>query len=219
MQAVAETVAARPPATCRPQLRCDNDARTVVRTLRLERELSGTVASTSEVRTWHRDPAGSVKLEVVLTLPSSAGAHPSRNLTLLRVGADRFGALDGGFLQAEFAPLLDEVLDADPSAEFDALIAAVGETRCPAAPLALPGSVTSRSVIYGANTRTVRADLAITAGGTLHVETEERTTCDAAPISPPDAVRPEPSRDTVSALIRRGLDDGWLLPAVGPPER
>lgn len=218
-QGLAETIAARPPASCRQELRCKNDARTVVRTLQLERERSGTIASTREVRTWHRDSAGSVKLEVVLTLPAVAGGNPSRTLTLLRVDDDRFGALDGGFIQAGFAPLLDAALDADPAVEFDALIAAVGDTRCRAAPLVLPGSVTSKSVFYEANTRAVRADLALAPGGILHLEAEERTTCDASSISPPTAARPEHTGDELAALIRRGLDDGWLLPATSPPER
>lgn len=220
-RAFANELAASPPPQCRTALRCEAGALTVVRTLGFRRNLGSVVSESSEVRTWRRDAVGNRSLSVTLSRAAANGGKPSRELSLVRIGTERFGALDGAFVHAESAPLLDAALDADPSEAFDALIASVGDARCPRPPLRLPGRLVSGSASVVADRRTVEAEMALPAGGSLRLLAEERTTCGSDPILAPEAARPSgPDVELeLSRLAAKGLEEGWLLPPAGPPER
>jgi hypothetical protein len=144
-------------------------------------------------------------------------------LQLRRIGDDRFGALDGRFVTATVAPLLDERLAADPQAPLDSLFALAtapdGATqRCSVTPLRLPGRLRAQSSELLADRRTLRLTVELPSQQTLEMEADELVSCTADAITAPEAAAAAAASNVSAALeafLTEGHAAGWLLPA--PP--
>jgi mRNA-degrading endonuclease RelE of RelBE toxin-antitoxin system len=115
-RATAESLALSPAAGCRPSTVCGTGPATITTTITLRRQERSGALETVERTVWTRDDQGNVGLALQRSTPAPAGGQTSNELLLRSIGDDRFGALDGRFVKATVAPLLDERLAADPQA-------------------------------------------------------------------------------------------------------
>ena len=219
--ATAESVASRPAAGCRPTLVCPTGPATITTTVTFRRqEISGTL-QTIERTVWSRDDRGNLGLLLQRSTPASAGGETAHELALRRIGDDRYGALDGRFVQATVAPLLDERLAADPQAQLDSLFALAmapdGATPiCASTPLRLPGRLQAASAELFADRRTLRLTVELPSAKTLELEAEEKVSCTADAITAPEAavaVATSGASAALEAFLTEGHAAGWLVPA------
>lgn len=222
-RATAESLALFPAAGCRPSLVCATGPATITTTVNLRRQERSGALETVERTVWTRDDQGNLGLAVQRSTPAPAGGQTAHELQLRRIGDDRFGALDGRFVQATVAPLLDERLAADPQASLDALfalaMAADGATPlCAVTPLHLPGRLQAASAERFADRRTLRLTVELPSAKTLELEAEEKVSCTADAITAPEAADAAATSNASAALeafLTEGHAAGWLLPA--PP--
>ena len=222
-RATAESLAAIPAAGCRPTLVCATGPATITTTVTLRRQERSGALETVERTVWSRDNHGNVGLLLQRSTPAPAGGQTAHELALRRVGDDRFGALDGRFVQATAAPLLDERLAADPQASLDTLFALAmapdGATPlCAVTPLHLPGRIQAASAELFADRRTLRLTVELPSAKTLELEAEEKVSCTADAITAPQAaaaVATSSASAALEAFLTEGHAAGWLLPA--PP--
>jgi hypothetical protein len=221
--ATAESVAALPAAGCRPTLICPLGPVTITTSVTLRRQEPAGTAEAVERSVWSRDGSGNVSIDFQTSTPAAAGAQSKQQLALRRIGEDRFGALDGRFVKATVAPLLDERLAADPQAALDSLFALAkaddGTTpRCAVAPAALPGRLETATAELSADRRSLRLTVALPTGRSLEVEVNEQVACTAETITAPlaaEAVEGFAPAAALNAFLTEGKAQGWLLPA--PP--
>lgn len=227
-RAFAESVAKQLPEGCRPTLRCDGPAGWVQTELHLRRIDRRGVEEQMETRRWERDGSGALFFDVTRSEPAPQGGRATRKLTLIRVDGRRYGALDGQFLEAASAPLLDRRLEADPQAEVDALFDAAAQAAgqgpaCGTNAATLPGQPREASVTKQERQRQLRILRALEAGSSLEIEVTETVGCDVEIRRPPEAKQPGVPADSVAALedfLRRGMGSEWLLPPHPlPPAR
>ena len=221
--ATAASVAALPAAGCRPTLVCPTGPATITTTITLRRQQTSGALQTVERTVWSRDDRSNLGLVLQRSTPAPAGGESAHELALRRVGNERYGALDGRFVQATVAPLLDERLAADPQAQLDSLFALAlapdGATPiCASTPLPLPGRLQAASAEVLADRRTLRLTAELPAAETLAIEAEETVSCTADAIIAPEAavaVATSSASAALEAFLDEGYAAGWLLPA--PP--
>lgn len=219
--ATAESLALRPAAGCRPTLICPLGPVTITTSVTLRRQEPGGTAEAVERSVWSRDGSGNMSIDLQTATPAAAGGQSKQQLALRRIGADRFGALDGRFVEATVAPLLDERLAADPQAALDSLFALAkaddGATpRCVVAPAALPGRLETAAAELSADRRSLRLTVALPTGRSLEVEVNEQIACAAEAITAPQAIEAVAASGTTAALealLTAGHTEGWLLAA------
>jgi len=222
-RATAESLALFPAAGCRPSTVCGTGPATITTTVTLRRQERSGALETVERTVWTRDDQGNVGLALQRSTPAPAGGQTAHELLLRRIGDDRFGALDGRFVQATVAPLLDERLAADPQASLDTLFALAmapdGATPlCAVTPLHLPGRLQAASAERFADRRTLRLTVELPSAKTLELEAEEKVSCTADAITAPEAADAAATSNASAALeafLTEGHAAGWLLPA--PP--
>lgn len=222
--ATAEALALRPAPGCRPTLICPLGPLTITSSVTMRRQEPGGTTEAVERSVWSRDGSGNVSIDLQTSTPAAAGGLSRQELALRRVGADRFGALDGRFVKATVAPLLDERLAADPQAALDGLFALAkaddGSTpRCGVAPAALPGRLETATAERSADRRGLRLTVALPTGRSLEVEVNEQVACTAETITAPlaaEAVEGSARAAALNALLTEGKAQGWLLPAPQP---
>ena len=221
--ATADSVAALPAAGCRPTLICPLGPVTITSSVTMRRQEPAGTAEAVERSVWSRDGSGNMSIDFQTSTPAGAGGLSRQELALRRIGADRFGALDGRFVKATVAPLLDERLASDPQAAFDGLFALAkaddGTTpRCAVAPAALPGRLETATAELSADRRSLRLTVALPTGRSLEVEVNEQVACTAETITAPlaiEAVEGLAPAAALNAFLTEGKAQGWLLPA--PP--
>lgn len=222
-RATAESLAAIPAAGCRPSLVCAIGPATITTTVTLRRQERSGAFETVERTVWTRDDQGNISLAVHRSTPAPAGGQTAHELQLRRIGDDRFGALDGRFVKATVAPLLDERLAADPQAVLDSLFALAtvpdGATPlCAVTPLHLPGRLQAASAERFADRRTLRLTVELPSQQTLEIEADEQVSCTADANTAPEAAAAAVTSNASAALeafLTEGQAAGWLLPA--PP--
>jgi hypothetical protein len=222
-RATAESLALSPAAGCRPSTVCGTGPATITTTVTLRRQQRSGTLETVERTVWMRDDRGNISLAVQRSTPAPAGGQTAHELQLRRIGGDRFGALDGRFVKAIVAPLLDERLAADPQAPLDSLFALAtapdGATpRCSVTPLRLPGRLQAQSSELLADRRTLRLTVELPSQQTLEMEADELVSCTADAITAPEAAAAAAASNVSAALeafLTEGHAAGWLLPA--PP--
>ena len=222
--ATAESLALRPAPGCRPTLICPLGPVTITSSVTMRRQESGGTGEAVERSVWSRDGSGHVSIDFQTSTPAPAGGPSKQQLALRRIGKDRFGALDGRFVKATVAPLLDERLAADPQAALDSLFALAkaddGATpRCAVAPAALPGRLETATAELSADRRSLRLTVALPTGRSLEVEVNEQVACTAETITAPlaiEAVEGLAPTAALNAFLTEGKAQGWLLPA--PPQ-
>ena len=220
-RATAESLAAIPAAGCRPSTVCGTGPATITTTVTLRRQERSGALETVERTVWTRDDQGNISLAVQRSTPAPAGGQTAHELQLRRIGDDRFGALDGRFVKATVAPLLDERLAADPQAPLDNLFALAsapdGATpRCSVTPIRLPGRLQAASAELLADRRTLRLTVELPSGETLEMEADEQVSCTADANTAPDeavAVATSGASAALEAFFTEGHAAGWLLPA------
>ena len=221
--ATAESVAALPAAGCRPTLVCPTGPATITTTITLRRQQTSGTLQTIERTVWSRDDRGNLGLLLQRSTPALAGGGSAHELALRRIGNERYGALDGRFVEATVAPLLDERLAADPQARLDSLFALAlapdGATPiCASTPLPVPGRLQAASAEVLADRRTLRLTAELPAAETLAIEAEETVSCTADAIIAPEAavaVATSSASAALEAFLNEGHAAGWLLSA--PP--
>lgn len=219
--ATAESFAARPAPGCRPTLICPLGPVTITSSVTMRRQEPSGTAEAVERTVWSRDSNGNVSINFQTSTPAAAGGQSKQQLVLRRIGDDRFGALDGRFVKATVAPLLDERLAADPQAPLDNLFALAtapdGATpRCSVTPIRLPGRLQAASAELLADRRTLRLTVELPSGETLEMEADEQVSCTADANTAPDeavAVATSGASAALEAFFTEGHAAGWLLPA------
>ena len=219
--ATAESFGARPNPGCRSSLVCAAGPATITNTITLRRqEPTGTVEAV-ERTVWSRDRSGNIGIVFQTSTQAPAGGQRSHELALRRIGDDRCGALDGRFVHATVAPLLDERLAADPQAALDSLFALAtapdGATPlCAVTPLRLPGRLQAASPEFFADRRALRLTVELPSAMTLAIEAEEKVSCTADAIIAPEAaeaIATSGASAALEAFLTEGHAQGWLLPA------
>lgn len=184
-------------------------------------EPNGT-AEAVERTVWSRDSSGNLRIVFQISTPSPTGERSKQELALIRIKDDRFGALDGRFVKATVAPLLDERLAADPQTALDSLFALAtaadgAAPRCAVSPAALPGRLQTATAEVAADRRSLRLTVAMPTGRSLEVEVNEQVACNAETITAPfatEAVEGSASAAALTAFLSDGHAQGWLLPAL-----
>lgn len=193
--------------------------------LRIRRTDRTTPDEQSETRLWERDGSGDLSLVIDRSQAAPQGGIATRNLTLLRVAGVRYGGLDGLFLQATTAPLLDQRLEADPQAEadslFDAARQAGGEApACATSVATLPGDSLEASAVIEEQQRKLRILRALEGSFRLEIELTETISCDVETLSPPLATAQVMPGDAIAAweaFLAQGIEARWLTPAPLAP--
>lgn len=217
--ATAASLAAHPMQGCRPGLVCPTGPATITAAITIRRREPTGTSEAVERTVWSRDRSGNLGMVFHTSAPAPTGGQTSHELALRRIGSDRYGALDGRFVHATAAPLLDERLGADPQAVLDSLFALAkaddGATpRCVVAPAALPGRLETAAAELFADRRSLRLTVALPTGRSLEVEVNEQIACAAEAITAPEAIEAVAASGTTAALealLTAGHTEGWLL--------
>ncbi len=217
--ATAASLAARPMPGCRPGLVCPTGPATITTTITLRcQEPTGT-SEAVERTVWSRDSSGNLGMVFQTSTPAPAGGQTSHELALRRIGDERYGALDGRFVDATAAPLLDERLAADPQGALDSLfaLATAGDAEtplCAVVPATLPGTLASAKAELSADRRRLQLKVELPTARLLEIEVDEQIACAAEAITAPqaiEAVAPSGTTAALEALLTAGHTEGWLL--------
>ena len=209
---------------CRPVFDCPEGPRSVETTLTLRRAEANGSREQIERRRWEQDGSGSVACTIERSVDAAQGGASTHTLSLRRVAGRRYGSWDGAAVSDAHAPLLDQRLDADPQAEFDAIWNAATQgtkspNRCRGEAAALPGRAGEASANMGERSRELRMTRTLDNGATLTIEASERLGCEVETLrAPPVLASPgdEAEGSAVQGFASKGLRDGWLL--APPPE-
>lgn len=228
---MATGLASRPLPTCR----IETPSGPVTVDTRVTIALKGAVGESRRYdheRQWRRDASGGVSSSTRLVVPLPDGRRSERTAELVRIGDERWSAVDGRFADAARVPAFDRTIEHEARLLVDDVLSRVargaeglqtarGDGLCPAlrAHEPLDALLTGRVAIDAAS-RTGALRWTHDDGAEIHVVFDERVTPGADPVSAPSEVWPvdaDRSWASTTAFVEAAHAAGWLREGSAAP--